>query len=87
MFLSIVVFTLSSYFVFDIVMLGFDWLLFLCSIVGFISVHYLWPAKHDDESAWYDLLEYVIDFPFRLITLFIRSLGDIFRNADSGLDL
>ena len=86
-FLSVSLFVMSSYFVYDLIFYGFSWLLFFSSVVGYIFVHYLWPLKHDHESHWYDLLEYVIDFPFRVLTITIRYIGSMFKNADSSFDL
>jgi hypothetical protein len=70
-----------------LIIYSFDWLLLLFSILGFVCSHYLWPPKHDAESAWHDIFEVVIELPFRAISLFIRKLGKVFKNADSGLDL
>ena len=86
-FLSLSLFIISSYFIIDLAIYSFDWLLLLFSVIGFICSHYLWPPKHDDESSWYDIFEIVIEFPFSAISLFIRGLGKVFKNADSGLDL
>ncbi len=86
-FLSISIFIISSYFIVDLVIYSFDWLLLFVSIIGFVCSHYLWPPKHEDESSWYDILEVVIELPFRAISLFIRGLGKVFKNSDSGLDL
>ncbi|GLX80259.1 hypothetical protein tinsulaeT_35990 [Thalassotalea insulae] len=86
-FLSISIFIVSGYFIIDLALYSFDWLLLCCSLIGFTSSHYLWPPNYDDESAWYDGLEVVIDLPFRAIALFFRGLGKLVKNADSGLDL
>jgi hypothetical protein len=86
-FLSVSLFIISAYFIIDLIIYTFDWLLLLISFIGFVCAHYLWPPKHDDESAWYDFLEVVIELPFRAIALFFRGLGKVFKNADSGLDL
>lgn len=86
-FLSVSIFILSSYFVIDIIWYGFNWLLLTLSLLGFISCHYIWPEKKNDESAWYDLIEIVIELPFRCLTLFIRGLGKITKNSDSGFDI
>lgn len=85
--LSIITFSISCYFIVDIFIFGLNWLLLLFSILGFISVHYLWPPKYNGDSEWYDVLENIVDLPFRLIALFIRSLGSILKNSDSDLGL
>ena len=86
-FLSISIFIISSYFIIDLIIYDFDWVLLVFSLIGFVCAHYLWPPKHDDESSWYDMLEVVIELPFRAMALFLRGLGKVFKNADSGLDL
>jgi len=86
-FLSISLFIISSYFIIDLIIYTIDWLLLLLSLIGFVCAHYLWPRKHDDESAWYDVLEVIIELPSRAIALFFRGLSKLVKNADSGLDL
>lgn len=66
---------------------SFDWLLLVFSLIGFVCSHYLWPPKHKEQNAWYDIFEVVVELPFRAISLFIRGLGKVFKNADSGIDL
>jgi len=78
---------MSSYFVFDLIFYGFDLLLLIASILGYVLAHYIWPPKFDDESHWYDLLEYVVDLPFRILVGSIRGIGSIFKNSDSSFDL
>ena len=78
---------MSSYFVFDLIFYGFDWLLFIVTILGYVLAHYIWPPKFDDESHWYDLLEHVVDLPFRILVNTIRGIGSVFKNSDSSFDL
>ncbi len=78
---------MSSYFVFDLIFYDFDWLLLIASILGYVLAHYIWPPKFDDESHWYDLLEYVVDLPFRILITSIRGIGSVFKNSDSSFDL
>lgn len=84
-FLSLSIFVLSTYLVIDLLINSFDGLLLLFSLIGFVCVHYLWPAKHDDDTEWYDILEIVIELPYRAIAVFIRGLGSLFKNSDSGI--
>ncbi|MCP4321620.1 MAG: hypothetical protein GY787_07170 [Alteromonadales bacterium] len=88
-FLATVVSIICSYLVFDLVINGFDWIVLTVIVIGFFSVHYIWPKNKESESVWYDLLEYVVDLPFRTIAYLVRSLGRIFKGADGdiGLDL
>lgn len=86
-FLSITLFIISAYFLIDIVIYSFDWLLLLLSIIGFCTAHYIWPAKHNDEQTWYDIFEIVIELPFRAIAMFFRGIGKFFKNSDSSFDI
>ena len=65
---------------------SFDWLLLVFSLLGFVCSHYLWPPKHEEQRAWYDILEVVVGLPFRAMSLFMRGLGKAFKNADSRID-
>ena len=86
-FIAITIFSVSSYLVYDLLANNFEWFVLLTAIGGFLSVHYIWPKKSDDESAWYDALEIIFDLPYRAIALLIRSIGRIFRDGDIGIDL
>lgn len=86
-FLSITLVVVSSYLVIDLVIFSFSWLLLLASLLGFIAAHYVWPPKLDDNNVWYDAFEVAVDLPFRGISLLIRSIGQLFKHADSGIDL
>lgn len=87
--LAIVIFSISSYLVYDLFAHGFDWIVLLLSIAGYLLVHYIWPRYSTGESAWYDPLEFIFDLPYRTIALLIRSLGKLLRNNDGdiGIDL
>lgn len=86
---SIVIFTISSYLVYDLFAHGFDWIVLAVSIAGYLLVHYVWPRRSTGENAWFDPLEFIFDLPYRAIALLIRSLGKLSRNNDGdiGIDL
>ncbi len=88
-FLSVVIFCICSYLVFDLFVNGFNWATLIFSLGGYISIHFIWPKHKESESIWYELLESVVEFPFRAIAFFIRSIGRIFKNSDGdiGIDL
>lgn len=72
---SIFIFSVSTYLVFDLFINGFNLVVFLVCICGYVLVHYLWPRKNDDESDWFDWLEVIVDLPYRSIALVLRSIG------------
>lgn len=86
-FLTVSVFVLSCYLVMDLVIFGFDWILLLFALGGFVCCHYLWPKKWREESAWYDAIEFIVDFPFRLLALMIRGIRRAFADGDANFDL
>ncbi|TDF41531.1 hypothetical protein EYS14_01355 [Alteromonadaceae bacterium M269] len=86
-FLSVTVFIIGVYLILDMFLWGFNWVLLVCGLIGFIGAHYLWPAKHDKGSTWYDLLEVIVELPSRAIALFLRGLGRAFKNDSLDLDI
>lgn len=87
--LAIVVFCISSYLVYDLFANGFSWAVLFFCISGYVLVHYIWPKRAFRDSGWYDVLEMVIDLPYRTIAVVLRSIGRIFRGGDGdiGVDL
>ncbi len=78
----------SGYLVVDLLLNGFSWTLLFGAIVGFLLVHYIWPPKTNSGSAWYDLVEFIFDLPYRCIAFFIRGLGRVVKGASNvGADL
>jgi hypothetical protein len=65
---------ISGYLVFDLFYTGFSWAVLFSAIGGFILVHVIWPKKQDSNSAWYDALEYIFDFPYRFTAACIRGV-------------
>lgn len=81
--LAIAVFSLSTYLVIDLLRNGFNLVVLLVCLGGFVLAHFLWPRKSNDGSAWYDWFEIIIDIPNRSIALILRSIG---RSTRSGTD-
>ncbi len=88
-FLAAAIFVICSYFVFDLFANGFDWIMLVFAVIGYISVHYIWPRDQESESICYELLEYIVDIPFRTMAYLIRLLSRTISgsNGDIGLDL
>lgn len=76
----------SAFLVYDLLANGFSWSVLYAAVLGFLAVHYIWPRKTNDESAWYELLEFVFDLPYRCIALLFRGLGRAVKGGD-GLDI
>lgn len=73
--LAVSVFLLSSYFLIDMLLLGFSLNLLLAVIVGYTASHYIWPRQFATQSTWYELLEWIVELPFRALALIVRSIG------------
>lgn len=86
-FLSTILFTISSYLIYDLLVNGFSGTILFFCILGYISVHYIWPKQNDGESPWYELLEVIVDLPFRTMAHLLRSLGRLFRSTNDGIDI
>ena len=82
-------FCVSSYLVYDLFALGFSWPVFFVCIGGYILVHYIWPKNSSNDSTWCDILELIVDLPYRSIAFAIRSIGRTLggKDGDIGLDL
>lgn len=88
MILSVITFLLGCYLIFDLFNAGFNFFILSGAILSFILAHYLWPKnmkKGDDEGHWVlDLIEFIVDIPFRSVAYILRSIG---RKSGSDLDL
>lgn len=80
-FLSVAVFSLSVYFLVDIIVYGFHWALLLGSFIGFIACHYIWPEKRKYESRWYDWLEFILELPYQAFINLLRFIGRLIRSV------
>lgn len=73
--IAIFISCISGYLVFDLFYTEFSWTILIAAIFGFIIVHIIWPKKQNEDSAWYNALEFIFDFPYRFFTAFIRGLA------------
>lgn len=73
--LAIFISCISAYLVIDLFYTGFSWAVLFSAIAGFIIVHVIWPKKYDEDSAWYHALEFIFDFPYRVMAALIRGIA------------
>lgn len=85
--LAILIFFISAYLVYDLLTNGFSWTVLLVCIGGFVLVHFILPKSRDQDSAWYESLEFIFDFPFRAIAYSLRGIGRAFGKGDVDLDI
>ncbi len=81
------IFCISSYLVYDLLTHGFNWLVLLACLLGYVMVHYILPKRATEDSQWYELLEIALELPYRTMALCLRSLSSVFRKTDIDLDL
>lgn len=87
--LAVILFCISSYLVYDLFANGFSWSILLCCLSGYVLTHCIWPKKAAEYGGWYDAFEIIIDLPYRVIALVVRSIGRVVRSSDGdiGIDL
>ena len=83
--LSIVFFCVSAYLVYDLFASGFD-IKVLIGVFLFYTLAYIcWPSdrkKKEDLLDFFDILEFIVQVPYRAISLLIRMIGR--SNKDGG---
>lgn len=84
-----ILFCASTYLVYDLIANGFDILILVFCIGGYLLAHYVLPKRTTEFGDWFDILELVIDLPYRIIALGIRSISRLIRSGDGdiGIDL
>lgn len=80
---------LGIYLLVDLFISGFDFVVLIGAIGSFVLAHYAKPKNEsrEDASSFIDYLDIVIDFPFRLISLFLRALSKPLKGDVDGIDL
>lgn len=87
--LAVLFFCLGGYLVWDLFAAGFSLVVLVFSLLCFILAHYIKPKPNDngDSSLVWDVLDFIVDIPFRAISLFIRGIGKPLKGDIDGLDL
>ena len=87
--LAVLLLCVDAYLVWDLFATGFDVIVLLASIVCFIFAHYVKPNSRDgsDSSSLWDVLDFVIDIPFKAISVFLRGISRPFKGDTDIIDL
>lgn len=87
--LAVLLFCLGGYLVWDLIATGFSLVVLVFSLLCFILAHYIKPKPNGngDSSLVWDVLDFIVDIPFRAISLFIRGIGKPLKGDIDGLDL
>jgi len=78
-------FSTGAYLVYDLIAHGFDPAVLVGCIAGFALAHVVWPHDGHAEASWVDMLEWIVDLPYRAMALTLRSLGRLLRFTDADL--
>lgn len=77
--LACIFFVLGCYLTYDLITNGFDWSVLMGIIMCFTLAHYIRPYFRKDNKPdtldWIDVIDIIVDFPFRLVVYSIRALG------------
>jgi hypothetical protein len=87
--LAVLLFCLGIYLIWDLFVAGFDFIVLVSSIICFIAAHYVKPKSddRDEPSAVWDLVDLIVDIPFRTISIFLRAISKPFKGDVDGIDL
>jgi hypothetical protein len=80
--LALLLCLLGFYLIFDLFAHGFSSTVLLAMLGAFVAAHLVKPRRTDDQdaNALVEFLDLFVDWPFRLLSAGLRSLG---RNAGS----
>ena len=80
---------IGAYLVWDLFVSGFDVVILMSSVGCFMLAHYIKPdfRANDGSSSLWDILDFIIDIPFKAISAFLRALSKPFKGDVDGIDL
>jgi hypothetical protein len=86
--LALLLFCVGAYLVWDLFSTGFNVVVLAASLACFILAHYIKPnTKDSHDTSLVDVLDLIIDIPFRTISVLLRAVGRPFKNDISDVDL
>jgi hypothetical protein len=86
--LACVFFCLGLYLVYDLFANGFSWVVLVCTVACFVLAHYVKPDRDaGDGSVLIDIVDLIIDIPFKAIAIFLRAASKPFKSGGvDGID-
>ncbi len=89
--LSIACFCFGIYFCVDFFSSNYDWMLLFLAFMAFLFAYFIWPSrrrgKREEEHAWLDFIEIIIELPVEAGLWIFRLFKRIFKEVDAGIDL
>lgn len=68
-----------------------SWVLLGLAVACFLLAYWVWPSRRkgqrESDSAWLDVIEFVVEWPVELLVWLIRGLGRLVSGRDGGIDL
>ena len=82
-------FILGVYLIYDLFASGFNMAVLLAGIGAFIFAHFIKPKRTtpEDWSVFWELIDIVVDIPFKTVALLLRGLGRVSKGGIDGFDL
>lgn len=89
LFLAVLLLCLGVYLAWDLFAAGFDFIVLVSVLFCFIVAHYIKPKSSDrnDSSVLWDVLDFIVDIPFKTISIFLRAVSKPFKGDVDGFDL
>lgn len=84
---SVLCFCLSGYFIVDLFISGFSWVILASVFIFYIIAYMVWPSRNHkksktDDYGFIDTLELIIELPYNAITSLFRAIGSFFRRVE-----
>lgn len=88
LFVAVLLFCLGVYLVWDLFAAGFDLIVLASSLLCFVVAHYIKPKSDDreDSSVVWDILDFIVDIPFKTISIFLRAITKPSKGDADGFD-
>lgn len=88
LFVAVLLFCLGIYLVWDLFATGFELIVLASSLLCFVVAHYIKPKSDDreDSSVVWDILDFIVDIPFKTISIFLRAITKPSKGDADGFD-
>lgn len=87
--LAVLIFCVGAYLVWDLFATGFDVVVLFSAIACFIFAHYAKPNTRNgsDASSLWDVVDFIVDIPFKVVSVFLRGISKPFKGDTDIIDL
>jgi len=86
--IAVILFTIAVSLTIYICLDIFSWSYLALAIICYLAAYWIWPSKkqgqREDNSIWLDIIEFLIEVPFRIIHGIFRLFKD---NDGPNIDL